>query len=422
MTISKHKIFFASHIANEKMDGWLENHAIVIEKGIIIDVVPETKLASDYKEKYKLFHLGNCYLIPGLIETHAHVQFSATTEAYDIFFSENLKQLKNRAVSNLKTALLSGVTTIRDLGTPNELIFALKKEVDQGYFDGPEIFPTGTPITTDKGHCWFFGTVAHSTKEVLKAMENQINRGATHLKIMASGGNFTPSANPRKAQYSAKTIGEAVKFCESNGTYLCAHTLSKESTKICIEQGVNNIIHGRWFDSSPEKSYSFDRKYSKLMSDKGIFLDSTLSKDLLEYEAEKRGHKKRNPNPNVAKAQPTLQEIIEIFRIINEDGVELIGALDMGMSQAFFNKSVASAWAHVEWLGFNHWKAIRSLTTTNAKAMKIDNYKGKIKKAYVADFTTYDKDPSINIRNLNFNPKDIILKGNPIKIDHKTII
>ena len=49
---------------------------------------------------------------------------------------------------------------------------------------------------------------------------------------MASGGNFTPSANPRKAQYSSKTIGEAVKFCESNGTYLCAHTLSKESTKI----------------------------------------------------------------------------------------------------------------------------------------------------------------------------------------------
>ena len=94
----------------------------------------------------------------------------------------------------------------------------------------------------------------------------------------------------------------------------------------------------------------------------------------------------------------------------------------MGMSQAFFNKSVASAWAHVEWLGFNHCIAIRSLTTTNAKAMKIDNYKGKIKKAYVADFTTYDKDPSINIRNLNFNPKDIILKGNPIKIDHKTII
>ena len=50
----------------------------------------------------------------------------------------------------------------------------------------------------------------------------------------------------------------------------------------------------------------------------------------------------------------------------------------MGMSKADFNKAVASAWAHVEWLGFDHWKAIRSITITNAEAMRIEKNKGLI--------------------------------------------
>ena len=50
----------------------------------------------------------------------------------------------------------------------------------------------------------------------------------------------------------------------------------------------------------------------------------------------------------------------------------------MGMSKADFNKAVASAWAHVEWLGFDHWKAIRSITKTNAEAMRIEKSKGLI--------------------------------------------
>ena len=45
------------------------------------------------------------------------------------------------------------------------------------------------------------------------------------------------------------------------------------------------------------------------------------------------------------------------------------------MSKADFNKAVASAWAHVEWLGFDHWKAIRSITITNAEAMRIEKVK-----------------------------------------------
>ena len=409
--MTKNKIIKSSNISNKDLNGWVNNHAIIIENGKISNVINQEGIPE--LSSYEIIDFGESYAIPGIIETHAHLQFSATHDAYEIYFNEDEDQRYERAVKNAEKSLLSGVTSIRDLGSPNNLIFPLKKDIDEGIKRGPNIFPTGTPITIKDGHCWFFGSIAHNSSEIFKVIDNQLNLGATHIKIMASGGNFTPSSNPRISQYSYETIQETVNYCNSNGTYLCAHTLSRNSTIQCIESGVQNIIHGRWFDESTDKAYSFDKDYSKMIVDKGIYVDSTISKHLLEYESELKGEKQRPSNPNV-NSEPSYESIINIFRYLDLEGVKIIGALDMGMSKADFNKAVASAWAHVEWLGFDHWKAIRSITITNAEAMRIEKSKGLISEGYDADMVFFKNDPSKNIRNLVFDPQHVIKVGEVI--------
>ncbi|MEC8713508.1 MAG: amidohydrolase family protein [Chloroflexota bacterium] len=409
--MTKNKIIKSSNISNKDLNGWVNNHAIIIENGKISNVINQEGIPE--LSSYEIIDFGESYAIPGIIETHAHLQFSATHDAYEIYFNEDEDQRYERAIKNAEKSLLSGVTSIRDLGSPNNLIFPLKKDIDEGIKRGPNIFPTGTPITIKDGHCWFFGSIAHNSSEIFKVIDNQLNLGATHIKIMASGGNFTPSSNPRISQYSYETIQETVNYCNSNGTYLCAHTLSRNSTIQCIESGVQNIIHGRWFDESTDKAYSFDKDYSKMIVDKGIYVDSTISKHLLEYESELKGEKQRPSNPNV-NSEPSYESVINIFRYLDLEGVKIIGALDMGMSKADFNKAVASAWAHVEWLGFDHWKAIRSITITNAEAMRIEKSKGLISEGYDADMVFFKNDPSKNIRNLVFDPQHVIKGGEVI--------
>ena len=409
--MTKNKIIKSSNISNKDLNGWVNNHAIIIENGKISNVINQEGIPE--LSSYEIIDFGESYAIPGIIETHAHLQFSATHDAYEIYFNEDEDQRYERAIKNAEKSLLSGVTSIRDLGSPNNLIFPLKKDIDEGIKRGPNIFPTGTPITIKDGHCWFFGSIAHNSSEIFKVIDNQLNLGATHIKIMASGGNFTPSSNPRISQYSYETIQETVNYCNSNGTYLCAHTLSRNSTIQCIESGVQNIIHGRWFDESTDKAYSFDKDYSKMIVDKGIYVDSTISKHLLEYESELKGEKQRPSNPNV-NSEPSYESVINIFRYLDLEGVKIIGALDMGMSKADYNKAVASVWAHVEWLGFDHWKAIRSITITNAEAMRIEKSKGLISEGYDADMVFFKNDPSKNIRNLVFDPQHVIKGGEVI--------
>ena len=81
-------IYKSKYICSEKFDKWLIDHSIIVENGSIIDVLPTSTLPE--KNELKIHDLGDVYLIPGLIETHAHMHVSATHDALDILLNENL--------------------------------------------------------------------------------------------------------------------------------------------------------------------------------------------------------------------------------------------------------------------------------------------------------------------------------------------
>ena len=92
------------------------------------------------------------------------------------------------------------MTSLRDLGSPNNLIFPIRKDIINGKIKGPNIYPTGTPITIKDGIAGFGATV-NNLDDIFSVIDNQLSLGATHIKMMASGGNFTPSSNPRISQF-----------------------------------------------------------------------------------------------------------------------------------------------------------------------------------------------------------------------------
>ena len=138
-------------------------------------------------------------------------------------------------------------------------------------------------------------------------------------------------------------------------------------------------------------------------------------------EAEKEGLPMRKPNWSVAKSPITTQDMIEQFTKMENQGVKLTGGLDMGMAYATFEKSAASAWAMVEFLGNDSWKAIKTMTLINAECLRIDNTTGSISPNKSADFITFEKNPIDNIRNLTINPSDVILEGKLLKRNHRIL-
>ena len=216
--------------------------ALIIEDGRITDITSRSKVPGP-SDDHEVIELSGGTIMPGFIEMHSHMHCSAETDAYQHIMTESDQVFLMRAVGAVRAALTSGVTTMRDLGARNQIAFPVKKAIEDGIIPGPRLIVAGTPITTTGGHCNMFGTEADTVEEVVTAIRNQFKQGAGYIKIMSTGGGFTPGTNVRAPQYPVETLKSAVKDAERLNLRIAAHCHATAGVRNCVEAGVHNLIH-----------------------------------------------------------------------------------------------------------------------------------------------------------------------------------
>ena len=412
------KYVIADRVATSDMSGWLTNTAVRIVNSKIDDVLPASSLPSDIEETSEIVQLGDVSLMPGLVDAHCHMHCSATADAQKLALEEkdDILRLTMRAVSAMRKAVLAGTTTIRDIGSRNEVAFPVKQAIKDGAIPGPRLLVAGTPITITAGHCWFFGSQADTADEVAKAVRNQVRQGADAIKIMSTGGMFTPTANPRLPQYPAETLAVAVREAARSGITVASHCLSAAGVKNSVEANVHNLIHARWLSQDTSQGLEFDIDIAKRMADQGQWVDPTIGHGMLGHEAAARGEAPpRAIHWSVAENNVPDEAHAETLNQMRDVGVRFTSGLDMGMPHGTHDRSAANAWAAVELLGWDNWDALRMATIDTAEALGIDDEVGSITAGKVADLAAFDGDPGENIRDMD-RASTVIQRGNVIKL------
>jgi len=250
--VTENAVYKAARVANADVTAWLPDHAVIVEGGRISKVLPESALPAGISDTHAVYELGDVSLLPGLIEAHAHMHTAAGPNpvyTQQAAFNDSKEFFIMRSVDHVRTTLLSGVTTMRDLGGPTDVVFPVRDAVRAGVIPGPRLQLAGAPITTTAGHCWFFGSEADTTEEVVRSIREQVKLGADLIKIMSTGGMFTPTANPRSAQYPVETLRAAVVEAERLNVQIVSHCLAAGGVRDCVEGGSGTLIHERWRDS-----------------------------------------------------------------------------------------------------------------------------------------------------------------------------
>lgn len=414
-------VFRARRVADAGLAAWLPDHAVLTEAARITAVVPARELPRDIADTHRGYDLGDVSLLPGLVDVHAHMHCSATPDAYAQLTGESLSRLIMRAAANVRTVLLSGVTTLRDLGSRNEVAFPVRDAVRAGVIPGPRLLLAGTPITTTAGHCHMFGTEADTLDQVVVAVRRQKKLGADCVKIMATGGMFTPTANPRTVQYPVEVLAAAVREAERLAMPLAAHTLSAAGVRNCVEAGVHHLIHARWYSADPAKGLEYDPALAARIADQGQWVDITLGLLLLGHEAAAAGAPPRVPHWAVAAAPVSDEEHLETARDMRARGVRFATGLDMGMAHARFDASSANARAFVRWLGYSPWEAIRAATAESAEALRLGHEVGALRPGLAADMFSMAGDPAREIAALT-DAVDVIQAGRPVKLGGRALV
>ena len=418
-TLTDTKVFKASRVANPGLSGWLTDHAVVVVGEVISDVMPTSALPST--PDVRVYDLGDVSMLPGIVEAHSHVHCSATYDAYDLMMSDTPETLMMRAVTAVRKALMSGVTTMRDLGSPNEVAFPLKDAVESGAIPGPRLMMAGTPITITSGHCNYFGTEADTVEEVVTAVRTQVKLGARVIKMMATGGNFTPTSNTRRPQYPVETLRAAVREAERHDVQIVAHTHAAQGVRNCVEAGIQHLIHSRWLSVDPTKGFDYDHELATRMADEGRWVDATIGAVLLRDEAADQGLPERPLHWSVIQHPPNDEEAVEILVDMRQRGVRFTNGLDMGMAYADFDKSCATSWAAVEWLGYTPWEALSGATAETAEALGLHREIGSLTAGKYADIATFEGDPAEDIRRLDV-ARDVVKGGKPVKLNGEALV
>jgi imidazolonepropionase-like amidohydrolase len=346
---------------------------------------------------------------------------SATADAYELVTSEALPRLIMRAAANVRHALLSGVTTLRDLGSKNEVAFPVREAIRAGVIPGPRLLVAGTPITTTAGHCHMFGTEADTREQVVTAVRRQRKLGADCIKLMATGGMFTPTANPRTVQYPVETLTAAVREAERLGLPVAAHTLSAAGIRDCVEAGIHHLIHARWYSADPAKGLEYDPALADRITRSGLWVDITLGHMLLGRLAQEAGAPPPSTHWAVQATPVPLEDHLETARDMRARGIRFTTGLDMGMPHARFDGSAANARAFGAWLQYSPWEAIRASTADSAEALGLGDAVGALRPGLIADLLAVAGDPARDLATLG-TAVDVIRAGRPVKLGGRALI
>jgi imidazolonepropionase-like amidohydrolase len=365
-----------------------EDHHVLVEDDRIREVSdrPITSAA-------ETIDLQGHTLMPGLIDAHVHVL--AVDAALARLSDRPVTLLTLQAAQVLKGMLQRGFTTIRDAAGADG---GLAEAVEEALVRGPRIFPSGMALSQTGGHgdvrprtqsvvtcaCCEGGInlsrIADGVAECRRAARDELRKGATQIKILASGGVASPYDPIWNLQYSEEEVRAIVEEAQAWRTYVMAHAYSPEAIRRSIDFGVRSIEHANLID----------RATAEHVAGAGAFVVPTL----VTYDAlHRHGRELGLPEVSMAKLAEVREAGLGSLELLEEAGVkigfgtDLLGPMHRYQSREFVIRAEA----------MSPFDIIRSATIVNAELLNRAGELGVVTPGARADLIAVNGDPLADI-------------------------
>ena len=332
-------------------------------------------------------------LMPGLIDCHVHVLASMLNLGRMAAVPNVFAVL--RAVPILRGMLERGFTTVRDAGGAD---WSLAEATRTGLIVGPRIFPSGKALSQTGGHgdmrerndiiepcacttkIGAIARVVDGVDALRRAVREEIQKGATQIKIMASGGVASPNDPIHYLGYSEDEIRAAVEEATNAGTYVMAHAYTPRAIARAVRCGVRTIEHGNLVDAEA----------AAVMAAHGAIAVPTLA----TYEAlATEGASLGFPPESVSKIEAVRGQGLRSLEIFSRAGVRMAFGTDL-LGESHRLQGIEFR-LRSEVLGAA--EAIRAATTHAAHLLNQSDRLGRIAPGASADLLLVDGNPLDNI-------------------------
>jgi imidazolonepropionase-like amidohydrolase len=389
--MAKKLVFRGAKIFDGESEQLRTGADVLVSEGVIRQISDAPYTVVDDTE---IVECGGRVLMPGLIDAHVHVY------AYGLNVTRVVQApptyVAHFAARFLKASLDRGFTSVRDVGGAD---VGLAGAIRDGLLGlTPRLFYGGRVISQTGGHGDFrpgdhalevgccgchadhLAVLADGVDEVRRAVREELRRGASHIKVMASGGVASPTDPLERCQYSDEEIRAAVDEATRAGSYVATHCHPAEAIRRSAMLGVRTIEHCTLVDD----------KSAAMVAEKGAYAVPTMA---VIFALLEEGDKLGLPPVSMEKLRRVSDFAYSGLEVLQKAGVKMGLGTDLLGPQHVRQSTEFSLRAKV----LPSLEILRSACAVNAEIVNHAGKLGCVREGALADLLVVEGDPTADV-------------------------
>ncbi len=375
---------------------------VVVDDGRIVAVRPRGDHDADSAEGAVVVDASGCTVMPGMIESHAHLTFPSAVDFIDPSFNppldvsffrhvEGLPAELARAERNAKILLDAGFTSAYSASSlmpmPTEVI--LRDKLRAGVVPGPRLLAASmerdnNPKRRD-GHIepdW-------QGPDACRAfVAEQAAMGFDSVKFLLSSDDvFTPGGS-QITQYTQEEADAAGEQARESGVWLNCHAQSAESVKVAVRAGFRSIYHCTYADEEALDLLESVKDFAFVSPAPGIIYANV-------YEGEEFGITREVATSMGSVA--ALEGMATVYPEIRKRGIRVLPGGDYGFPNNPIGRNARDLQLFVELLGFTALEALTAATKLGGQVMGMGDELGLLSPGYIADVLMVRGNPADDV-------------------------
>jgi imidazolonepropionase-like amidohydrolase len=336
---------------------------------------------------------GGATLMPGLIESHAHLSWPSSVERFVPGMALPPDDLVLNTARNARVLLDHGFTSAYSGGALAKSVeVALKACIDSGGMPGPRLVassierePPNTTAELKSGGVEAHGCGPESIRAFVKSCADL---GAKAVKFLLSGESALKPGASMQLLYSEAEIQAAGEQARESDVWLTGHAHAAEAVKVGLRHGFRVLYHCTYADAE-----AIDLLEAKKDE---IFVAPTVGIVQATLDATPPPHfDMRHMKED---ARTVLEHQSRLVPELKRRGIRILPGGDYGFPFNPNGRNARDLELFVRHFGYTPTEALVAATRLGGQIMGMGHELGQIKTGYLADLLLVQGDPTQDVK------------------------